>query len=144
MAVTRCAVGGVALSVLFAGLASAADMPVKAVPKAAVPVPAWEGFYVGGHVGYGFGVSEFNRDATGGLANGFSTNFLSNHGITGGALAGYNHLLTSRVLIGLEGDASWSDIGFRTDVPDIFIPNGGTTNSTSRRRMRPAPGSASC
>lgn len=127
MAVTRCAVGGVALSVLFAGLASAADMPVKAVPKAAVPVPAWEGFYVGGHVGYGFGVSQFNRDQTGGAPNGFSTDFFSNHGIAGGALAGYNHLLTSRVLIGLEGDASWSDITFRTDVPDAFIPNGATT-----------------
>jgi outer membrane immunogenic protein len=127
MAVTRIAAGGVALSVLFAGLASAADMPVKAVPKAAVPVPAWEGFYVGGHVGYGFGVSQFNRDATGGLPNGFSTNFLSSHGVTGGALAGYNHMLTSRVLIGLEGDASWSDITFRTDFPDGFFGSGGTT-----------------
>ncbi|AMN43362.1 outer membrane protein [Rhodoplanes sp. Z2-YC6860] len=127
MADIRIAAGSVALSVLFAGLASAADMPVKAVPKAPVPVPAWEGFYVGGHVGYGFGVSRFDRDQTGAAANGFSTDFLSNHGIAGGALAGYNHLLTSRVLIGLEGDVGWSDITFRTDVPDIFIPNGGTT-----------------
>ena len=52
--------GCVALSVFLPASAMAADlaarMPVKAPPVAAT-VFSWSGFYIGGHVGYGWGRS---------------------------------------------------------------------------------------
>ena len=46
-----------ASKVVFAPVASAADMPVKAQPRVSAPPPVynWTGFYVGGHVGYLWG-----------------------------------------------------------------------------------------
>lgn len=43
------------ISVLFTGAASAADMPLKAAPRAVAAVYDWTGFYVGVNVGYGLG-----------------------------------------------------------------------------------------
>lgn len=43
------------ISILFTGVASAADMPLKAAPRAVAAVYDWTGFYVGGNVGYGWG-----------------------------------------------------------------------------------------
>ncbi|MBR0715985.1 outer membrane protein [Bradyrhizobium liaoningense] len=43
------------MSILFTGAAAAADMPLKAAPRAVAAVYDWTGFYVGGNVGYGWG-----------------------------------------------------------------------------------------
>ena len=45
--------GGIAIAVMMATPALAADMPVKAPYKAAplVEIPTWTGFYVGGELG---------------------------------------------------------------------------------------------
>jgi outer membrane immunogenic protein len=44
--------GAVAVSGLLGGVVLAADMPLKALPPAPVPVCTWCGFYVGGNAGY--------------------------------------------------------------------------------------------
>ncbi len=86
------------------------------------PAPSWEGFYVGGDVGYGFGVNSFNFNAYEftGTATPFNTNFLGSQGFIGGFLAGYNHVLTPRWLIGIEGDASWSAINHTDTANDGY------------------------
>ena len=54
LAIALLAVTG--LSVGASQIASAADLPVKAPPVFAAPAPwSWTGFYVGGHIGTGWG-----------------------------------------------------------------------------------------
>jgi outer membrane immunogenic protein len=127
-AATRIAVVGcLTLSIgLAAYAASAADIPVKAEPKTvAMAAPPWEGFYVGGHLGYGLGVTRFDQTV-------FTSNFLSSRGVMGGVLAGYNHMLSSRILAGLEGEASWSDVQHKTVTPDLGIGFGSALTLTQR------------
>jgi len=92
---------GVALVALFAAApAFAADVPVRQQPyyKAApAPVFNWTGFYVGGHVGYGWGNADF---AAGGDVDGF----------LGGLQVGYNWQLSRNWVFGIEGDISGTDI----------------------------------
>jgi outer membrane immunogenic protein len=88
-----------ALSLLSA--ANAADMPVNRPVYKAVPAPVfnWTGFYVGAHIGYGWG------DA---LIDGFAA---EPAGIFGGAQIGYNwQAHGSRWVFGIEADISASDI----------------------------------
>jgi outer membrane immunogenic protein len=100
-------------------IASAADLPVKApVYKAPVATPAysWTGFYVGAHAGYGFGFAKTTEP--------LETDFLGGRGFIGGLLAGYNYMLTPRWLLGIEGDASWSNMAhnesFNNGIGDVF------------------------
>jgi len=125
--------GGIVFSILLSGIASAADMPVKAVQKA-FQATAWEGFYVGGHVGYGFGVSSLGQSASSAsvVQGGFSSDLSSSRGITGGVLAGYNHMLSRRWLVGLEGDLSWSDIQFRAVTQAAMFGVDSTTRFEAR------------
>jgi high affinity Mn2+ porin len=83
--------------------AAAADPAVVAVKAPAKP-PAydWDGFYVGGHVGYGQG---HTRHTVWDPAPIPGTNRFG--GPMAGLHAGYNHVLASRILLGLEGDISF-------------------------------------
>lgn len=105
---------GIALIVgLGCAPAVGADMPVKAPPPAAeeaASFPSWEGFYFGGDIGYGIGITKID------VPQDFQSDFFGSHGFTGGLLAGYNHMLAPRWVLGIEGDASWSDI----DHADVF------------------------
>jgi outer membrane immunogenic protein len=89
------------------GVASAADMYVKAPPP--VYVPTWTGCYVGGHAGYGVGTSSSQYSPGvdvlefGGPAQ-LNQNF-DNKGFSGGGQVGCQ-LQTGTFLWGLEGD--WS------------------------------------
>ena len=90
----------------FSGAALAADMqrPVyKAPPAGVLPVAYdWTGFYIGGHVGYGWAEKSW-RDGFGlDIAHEAS-------GFLGGAQAGFNYQIGQFVL-GAEGDWSWSDM----------------------------------
>jgi len=98
---------------------AAADLPA-AVPIKAPPISTahdWTGLHVGGHVGYtrGYGSNTlFDPDATpSGAAFG---------SLFGGAQIGYDHLLPSGVLVGVEGDISFPNflddgvVGTRTTV----------------------------
>src|SRR5664279_755005 len=97
---------GVALVSVFDGTSSrAADLVGKvllqAPPSAAVPFD-WTGAYFGGHVGYSRGHGRntlFDPDPTAAGAS-FGSLF-------GGLQFGYNYLLPSRLLVGIEGDISF-------------------------------------
>lgn len=61
--------------------------------------PIWNGVYVGAHIGGAFGSDEFS-DPTDALS-------LDTGGVVGGIHAGYN-LNAGSVILGIEGDFSWS------------------------------------
>src|SRR3954468_6031504 len=99
-------------SCLFAGAASAADMPVKAAPIIA-PVFNWTGFYAGLNAGYGTGSAwsdnnpvdpasqvNFNNPGRFGPAD-FNSAFRQSGWIAGGQ-AGYNWQLSNKWVAGLE------------------------------------------
>jgi len=91
---------------VLSGGAMAADLktPVYKAPPAGV-IPAaydWTGFYVGGHVGYGWG--QKNWTDTFGLDASSTPN-----GFLGGGQVGYNYQIGQYVL-GIEADGSWSGI----------------------------------
>lgn len=85
-------IGAVIAAFAFVGPAKAADAPLyyKAAPAAF----NWNGFYVGGHVGYGWG------DASG----------TDIDGVVGGAQVGFNVHLSPNWVIGLETDISASGV----------------------------------
>src|SRR2546421_919176 len=91
---------------VFSGAALAADIarPVyKAPPAGVLPVAYdWTGFYVGGHVGYGWAEKDW-RDAFGLNVSNKTNGFL------GGGQVGFNYQIGQFVL-GAEGDFSWSGI----------------------------------
>jgi high affinity Mn2+ porin len=109
-------------AVVFAGAclalangAGAADMPVKAPPPAATAYD-WTGLYVGGHIGYAAGSSHWSAmpmGAAGPALNGALDLFNSFNAFNGmgsyfaGFQAGYNYMLPSRWLFGVEADVSF-------------------------------------
>jgi outer membrane immunogenic protein len=108
----------IALGVLFAGSATAADMPVKAL-KAPPPIFSWTGLYIGANGGGVWGTTypHFTIDdsrgnyytfGAGQTANVFAvqtagTPSFTNHGWTFGGQIGYNHQL-DRMVLGVEWD----------------------------------------
>ena len=98
-----------AAAVAGASTAYAADLrPVyKAPPVVAMPAYNWTGFYIGGHVGYGWGDSNYTPTGIVGLIAEPWTN--SHDGWFGGVTAGYNYQV-QRLVVGVEGEWSWSGI----------------------------------
>jgi high affinity Mn2+ porin len=81
----------------------AADVTLKLPVKAPASVPSydWNGLYFGGHVGYSRGSAQV------GLGEPDPTSFRKSFGsLTGGIQAGYNRVLPSRLLLGVEADLS--------------------------------------
>jgi outer membrane immunogenic protein len=117
---------GLAGAAVFSGGALAADMgrPVYKAPPAGV-MPAtydWTGFYVGGHVGYGWAEKDW-RDAFGLNVSNKADGFL------GGGQVGFNYQIGMFVL-GAEGDFSWSGIkGGSNTAAIIGAPLGNTFNT---------------
>jgi high affinity Mn2+ porin len=90
-----------AIILAIAHPAFAADALVVKAAKAP-PADEWSGFYFGGHVGYTRG----NARVT--LSDPDPINFSKSFGtLTAGVQAGYNWLLPSRVLLGVEADISF-------------------------------------
>lgn len=92
---------GVALTSAFGTPLRAADLQLQAPPSVTAPFN-WTGAYFGGHVGYSRGYGRntlFDPDPTA-----TSTSFGS---LFGGLQFGYNYLLPSRLLLGIEGDISF-------------------------------------
>jgi high affinity Mn2+ porin len=109
--------GGGALALLVLALngpASAADAPGRAIVKAPKSPPAiydWTGWYFGGHVGYSRGTASV------GILDPDPTSFNPPLGaLYGGVQAGYNHVLPSRVLLGVEADISFPNYLSADDV----------------------------
>jgi high affinity Mn2+ porin len=91
--------GCVALAALcLARPASAADAKLPGIPAQF----NWTGLYVGGHVGFSRGDARFTIFDP-------APNPSGNHfgGLFGGVQAGYNYVLPSRILLGVEADISF-------------------------------------
>jgi high affinity Mn2+ porin len=95
--------------------AAAADLGTMSVKALPVPAsPDWTGFYLGGHFGYATGTSNWAATQAGGAAplNGSIDLFNSYDAFKGtgsyfvGLQAGYNRMLPSRFLLGVEMDFS--------------------------------------
>jgi outer membrane immunogenic protein len=108
----------VALS-LGATAAPAADMPVKAPPAVAAPVPlafSWAGFYVGAHAGGGWGEKCFV--GAGAIAEGCH----DTEGWLAGGQTGYNWHAGPWVF-GVEASGSWADLTGTHELAGlIFLP----------------------
>ena len=99
--------------------ASAADLPAKA-PAAVYPVQApitnWTGFYIGAHVGSGWGTSsadlsldQFSALAGTPISGNLALGSTSVNGVLYGGQLGYNWQL-GWVVLGIEGSISGADI----------------------------------
>jgi high affinity Mn2+ porin len=105
---------GFSLGLLAIGEPSnAADLPVKA--RSANPVYDWTGFYIGGHLGAATGNTSWNATEAGATVptlSGSFDMFNSYDAFKGtgsfflGLQAGYNYMLSSRYLVGIEIDAT--------------------------------------
>jgi outer membrane immunogenic protein len=103
---------GVAFSLAASGSALAADMAVKAPPPQPAPTPVfnWTGLYIGGHIGELWAHKELDWLD---IANGFIINPHTSvihdfSGLSGGIQGGFN-AQAGNVLLGVEGQWSWTD-----------------------------------
>jgi len=120
----RFLLGSVSLLAIFVThSATAADlgrMPVKAPPVAAPVAYSWSGFYIGGHVGGGWGESERRESPLF-----FAPQQVNDHndlsGFIGGGQVGYN-LQFGQWVLGVEGDGSWSRIKGTETTTSPFTP----------------------
>lgn len=116
-----------AVAICAAAPAFAADlgrMPARAPVMAAPAFFSWNGFYIGGHAGYGFndvdvftnGQAPINQANVDGGARPEFVN-LRPDGFTGGLQLGYNFQVGSGWVFGFETDISYTD--FRDEVTVI-------------------------
>jgi outer membrane immunogenic protein len=95
--------------------AFAADLPMKARPLPPAPVWSWTGFYIGGHVGFGWGQDETRIDSVTTTPPGVITplnltfNQNSRSGVLGGGQAGYNW------------QAGWFVLGVQADIAALDV-----------------------
>src|SRR5258708_1942683 len=98
--------------VAFATVASAADLarPVYKAPPPPPPSFSWTGFYIGVHVGSGWGTKEWDQIATPPAAS-FNRSDSSHavNGILGGGQIGFNYQVGWAVW-GVEIQASAADV----------------------------------
>jgi outer membrane immunogenic protein len=116
-----CGVAAATIATFFGGPVSAADLQLV---RKAPPLPEcdWCGFYVGGHVGYGWSSWDGQLTSDDGPAFGVinHNNFRVN-GIVAGFHAGYNWQFGQWVF-GIEGDASITP-GWNDKLTNPFGPN---------------------
>jgi outer membrane immunogenic protein len=118
------------IGLLSAGVAQAADMPVKAAPVAAPPPFSWSGFYIGAHVGAGWGtvessITSVEIDRVKMIMDGtdtFSIPFTSHtiNGFLGGGQIGWNWQ-SGWFVFGIEGQFSGSDIDGSTPCATFVV-----------------------
>jgi high affinity Mn2+ porin len=87
-----------------------AVLPTKAPPSLAPAAYDWTGFYLGAHLGYAWGSSRFAGPAT--VTGSLDLHqpydaFKDTGSYFGGLQLGYNYMLPNRMVLGLEGDASF-------------------------------------
>jgi outer membrane immunogenic protein len=114
------AIGGL-FALATTNAASAADllMPTKAPP----PPPAynWTGFYLGANGGGGWShdsASSISLTTFG--ASALSGSSSASGGFAGGQI-GFNYELPSQVVLGIEADADWANIGGTTSGCPVYI-----------------------
>jgi len=114
------------LALSLSAPASAADLAARPYTKAPVaPMVAvynWSGFYVGGHIGWGWGQVDSTIAAPGTVSfpTGTPLNRTDTDGFLGGVQGGFNWQINSLVL-GIEGEYTWTDIkGSSSTVSPLF------------------------
>jgi outer membrane immunogenic protein len=85
----------IALGIAPAAAADLAARPYTKAPAAAIAINNWTGFYLGAMGGY----AQENSSGIGTLSGGFA-----------GGTAGYNWQM-GNIVLGLEADAAWADVG---------------------------------
>ena len=103
--------------------AQAADMPAPApVYRAPVVVPVynWNGFYIGGNLGWGFGNASATYNPTG------ATWDINKNAFLGGVQAGYNWQ-SGNFVFGVEGEFEWLDGKSTRNSASGLWADGGTT-----------------
>ena len=105
----RLFIASLAVSAITIGVASAADLPVKAPPMAppVVPVYNWTGFYIGGNGGGAWSRDDYSFDNGALTVENF--NFNPNSWIAGGQI-GYQFQSPNNVVLGMEGTWSATDL----------------------------------
>jgi outer membrane immunogenic protein len=101
-----------AVSLMAAQSASAADMPAKA-PVYKAPMAAatpWTGFYVNGGIGYGMWAADTNVPTTAGTCIVCVNEVQGGKGWLGTIGAGYDYQFSPRIVAGIFGDASLSEL----------------------------------
>ena len=99
-----------AILVASTSVGSAADLAVKA-PYAPAPIWNWTGFYIGGHVGAGWGTTEATATSIAGtpIPGGIAIAQNSRSGFLGGGQIGYN-FQSGWAVFGVEGDIAGLDV----------------------------------
>ena len=104
---------GTVMMLAGVGPTRSADYSISRPTKSLAPVPFlnWTGFYVGGHLGYGRGHANdsFADPVTAGSNKALGSLF-------GGLQLGYNHVLKSGILLGIESDLSFPNFLSADDV----------------------------
>ena len=97
---------GTLAAIFLASAASAADLPVKAPVYSSAPATSpWSGFYLGGEIGFlSSSVNEISAIPAGLSPLAANSEPLSGVAFRGSAFAGYNFQVTSRWVLGVEGD----------------------------------------
>jgi outer membrane immunogenic protein len=114
--------------------ADAADLPLAPRPAPVAPIAYapqvynWSGFYVGGHIGGGFGDFSWSDPITG------ANNSFKKSGFLGGGQIGANAQF-NWLVVGLEGDFSWTGLkGSSTDsLGDSINTNADWTSTVTGR-----------
>lgn len=102
-------------------LSFAADLAVKAPYAAPAAVWSWTGFYLGGHVGAGWGTTESTLTALnpgGAIPGGFPIAQNSRSGFLGGGQIGYNYQ-SGWAVFGVQLDAAGLDV--KGTTPCIIV-----------------------
>ena len=119
-----------AATIFIAGPAFAADLGVRPAPAApAFIATPWDGFYIGGNLGFG------STDFTGTVADASSS--LNGTGVLGGFQTGYNRQFGTFVL-GFETDLDLTSIKNTTEGVDTKLTWFGTTRTRAGVLINPS------
>jgi outer membrane immunogenic protein len=101
-----------------------ADMPVKApAPAPVVAVFSWTGFYIGGHVGWGWGDTDSTvLEATNTFFPQGTVNPSSFDGLLGGGQIGFNYQ-TGQFVFGVEAEGTWGSLAGDSVHTAVLLAN---------------------
>ncbi|MEJ5084010.1 outer membrane protein [Brucella pseudogrignonensis] len=116
------------VALLAATGAKAADAIIAEEPAPVIVAPTftWNGAYIGGQIGYGWGKSRFDAD-------GFDLGNVKPDGFLGGLYAGYNFDLGNSVVLGIDGDVTYNNL---KDSASIFNAAGVDTGVSLESKLR--------
>ena len=117
---------------IVAAPAFAADMPMATKAPMMVPMAVynWTGFYVGGHIGGGWGDERATEIApgTGTFPIGTVFNNHNTSGFLGGVQGGFNWEASNHFVLGVEGEYSWTDLSATSTT--VSLVNGFSSTTT--------------